>query len=287
MIRRALYRWIHALPDDGETYLSVIVTAPTSTEQTSSTVALPWTKVTSDNRDGLVGRIPRRPHPVVKVQLDESGNSTSNASHVNVEQLVLAAVQLARQVSHVFEDAPRLNESVSLSRSRSRQMRKSAPQHRRVLRNAGTDAAAEGRGLATDDHAGNQRQFTTPARSFAFFGSASRIFFVMTLITLSSWRRVAHHLKVRPLFFIAHASSQIITEFPAKHSPLDRASVVQTERPSNRTSPDHPAYFFTASSPRFCFGASNSEKGFRAARAGPIRVSPVFFCVVTVFFDGS
>lgn len=109
MIRRALYRWIHALPDDGETFLSVIVTAPVAEQQAA--VALPWTKVTSDNRDGLVGRIPRRPHPVVKLGADvaESANSTSNSTsnhrqHLEQhEQLVVSsAVQLARQVSYDF-----------------------------------------------------------------------------------------------------------------------------------------------------------------------------------------
>lgn len=58
MIRRALYRWIHALPADEETYLSLIVTEDGG--QTSS-IVLGWTKVTTENRDGLVGRIPRRP----------------------------------------------------------------------------------------------------------------------------------------------------------------------------------------------------------------------------------
>ena len=50
IIRRALYRWIHALPDGVE--LSLV---------SSNDVVLGWTKVTAENRDGLVGRIPRRP----------------------------------------------------------------------------------------------------------------------------------------------------------------------------------------------------------------------------------
>ncbi|XP_057365411.1 calcium-activated chloride channel regulator 1-like [Daphnia carinata] len=58
LIRRALYRWIHALPstEDRETHLSVIVSSASD-----HLVVLGWTKVTAENRDGLVGRIPRRP----------------------------------------------------------------------------------------------------------------------------------------------------------------------------------------------------------------------------------
>lgn len=78
MIRRALYRWIHALPADEETYLSLIVTGDQDGGQTSS-VVLGWTKVTTENRDGLVGRIPRRP-------ILSAGDS------------LVSAIQLAHQV---------------------------------------------------------------------------------------------------------------------------------------------------------------------------------------------
>lgn len=53
MLRRSLYRWVHSLPN--ETLLSIVVAGG------EASVVLPWTRVTADNRDGLVGRIPRRP----------------------------------------------------------------------------------------------------------------------------------------------------------------------------------------------------------------------------------
>lgn len=57
LIRRALYRWIHALPASDsqvETYLSLVVSG-------DGPILMGWTRLTAENRDGLVGRIPRRP----------------------------------------------------------------------------------------------------------------------------------------------------------------------------------------------------------------------------------
>jgi hypothetical protein len=92
LLRRALYRWIHALPsssDDRETHLSVIVSSASSSNSNSNDpanknlVVLGWTKVTADNRDGLVGRIPRR-----------SLSSLSSQHHL------VSAIQLAHQVKN-------------------------------------------------------------------------------------------------------------------------------------------------------------------------------------------
>lgn len=84
LIRRALYRWIHALPsssaDEGETHLSVIVS---SSSDANNLVVLGWTKVTADNRDGLVGRIPRRP---------------ANPPSISLSEHLVSAIRLAHQV---------------------------------------------------------------------------------------------------------------------------------------------------------------------------------------------
>jgi hypothetical protein len=91
LLRRALYRWIHALPsssDDRETHLSVIVSSASSNSNdpaNKNLVVLGWTKVTADNRDGLVGRIPRR-----------SLSSLSSQHHL------VSAIQLAHQVKKNF-----------------------------------------------------------------------------------------------------------------------------------------------------------------------------------------
>lgn len=66
-----------------ETYFSLIVTGQDGAGQTSS-VVLGWTKVTTENRDGLVGRIPRRP----------SNNNSNNS--------LTEAVLLAHQVRDFF-----------------------------------------------------------------------------------------------------------------------------------------------------------------------------------------
>ena len=77
LIRRSLYRWIHALPD--ETYLSVVISSGGESSPT-----LPWTRVTADNRDGLLGRIPRRP------VISSSASQPASPS----------AIQLAHQVGY-------------------------------------------------------------------------------------------------------------------------------------------------------------------------------------------
>jgi hypothetical protein len=99
LIRRALYRWIHALPstDDRETHLSVIASSPSvggsvdsSASNKKNLVVLGWTKVTADNRDGLVGRIPRRSH------LSSSSQQQQQQHHL------VSAIQLAHQVHKLF-----------------------------------------------------------------------------------------------------------------------------------------------------------------------------------------
>ncbi|KAK4029989.1 hypothetical protein OUZ56_022946, partial [Daphnia magna] len=93
LIRRALYRWIHALPssDDGvETHLSVIVS---SASDAKNLVVLGWTKVTADNRDGLVGRIPRRP-------LGSSPSASSSSS-----EHLASAIRLAHQMLNDEKEA--------------------------------------------------------------------------------------------------------------------------------------------------------------------------------------
>ncbi|XP_046653735.1 calcium-activated chloride channel regulator 1-like isoform X2 [Daphnia pulicaria] len=97
LIRRALYRWIHALPstDDRETHLSVIASSPSvggSVDSSASSnkknlVVLGWTKVTADNRDGLVGRIPRRSHL-----------SSSSQQQQQQQHHLVSAIQLAHQM---------------------------------------------------------------------------------------------------------------------------------------------------------------------------------------------
>lgn len=101
LIRRALYRWIHALPstDDRETHLSVIASSPSVGGSVDSSagnnkknlVVLGWTKVTADNRDGLVGRIPRRSH------LSSSSQQQQQQQHHHL----VSAIQLAHQVQQL------------------------------------------------------------------------------------------------------------------------------------------------------------------------------------------
>ena len=64
VLRRSLYRWIHSLPN--ETLLSLVVAGQ------EAVTALGWTPATSDNRDGLIGRIPRRPLPTATFNLSSS-----------------------------------------------------------------------------------------------------------------------------------------------------------------------------------------------------------------------
>ncbi|KAI9559912.1 hypothetical protein GHT06_013919 [Daphnia sinensis] len=93
LIRRALYRWIHALPasDERETHLSVIVS---SASDATNLVVLGWTKVTADNRDGLVGRIPRRP-----LSPPTSSSSSSSSEHL------VSAIRLAHQMLNDEKEA--------------------------------------------------------------------------------------------------------------------------------------------------------------------------------------
>ena len=84
IIRRALYCWIHSLANG--TYLSVVVSG-------QRVPTLGWTRVTTDNRDGLVGRLPRRSSTTATAAAAAASSSNSNNNFA-------ASILLAKQVTY-------------------------------------------------------------------------------------------------------------------------------------------------------------------------------------------
>jgi len=82
IIRRALYCWIHSLANG--TYLSVVVSG-------QRVPTLGWTRVTTDNRDGLVGRLPRRSSTTTATAAAASSSNNNNLT---------ASILLAKQVTY-------------------------------------------------------------------------------------------------------------------------------------------------------------------------------------------